>query len=96
VTGANAAWGQHYSRVFWDWMKEHHFDAMKKSVRSVAIELAENVEAITAWRDTLPEKQPRRLIHPLSVTRRWRLATQASTKCVNRTQRAARAAWRRF
>lgn len=96
VTGANAAWGSAYSRVFCDWMKEHHFDQMKKSVRSVAIELAEHASEITAWRDTLPERQRRRLIHPLSVTRRWRQETQAPTKCVNRTQQAARAAWRRF
>jgi hypothetical protein len=96
VTGANAAWGQHYSRVFCDWMREHHFDQMKKSVRLVAIELAEHASEITAWRDTLPERQRRRLIHPLSVTRRWRQATQAPTKCTNRTQRAARAAWKRF
>src|SRR5262245_63101081 len=39
---------------------------MAKSVRSVAI------EAIEAWRATLPERQRKRLIHPLSVTRRWR------------------------
>src|SRR6516225_9481962 len=52
VTGANRAWGRNYSRVFCDWMKAHHFDTIPKSVRSVAIELHENIGAITAWRET--------------------------------------------
>jgi hypothetical protein len=46
-------------------------DAMAKSVRSVAIELHENAKAIEAWRATLPERQRRRLVHPLSNVRRW-------------------------
>jgi len=69
VTGANAAWGQHYSREFGKWMKQHGFDKMAKSVRSVAIELHENAKAIEAWR---AERQRKRLIHPLSNVRRWR------------------------
>jgi hypothetical protein len=32
---------------------------MAKSVRSVAIELHENADAIEAWRATLPERQQR-------------------------------------
>ena len=50
ATGANAAWGRNYCRVFGGWIKQHHFDRMAKSVRSVAIELHENVHAIEAWR----------------------------------------------
>jgi hypothetical protein len=57
VTGANAAWGQHYSREFGKWMKAHGFDTMPKPTRSVAIELHENANAIEAWRATLPEQQ---------------------------------------
>ena len=51
---------------------------MAPSVRSVAIELAENAKAIIAWRDSLPERQRKRLVHPLSVTRRWRHRERAS------------------
>jgi hypothetical protein len=72
VTGANRAWGRNYSREFGEWMKRH---GLPKSTRSVAIELAENIEAIEQWRSTLPEKQRRRLVHPLSNVRRWRAAT---------------------
>jgi hypothetical protein len=75
VTGANAAWGRNYSREFSQWMKQHGFDAMAKSVRSVAIELHENAKAIEAWRATLPERQRRRLVHPLSNVRRWKAAS---------------------
>jgi hypothetical protein len=64
-----------YSGAFNGWLKEHRFDGMTKSVRSVAIELNENVRAIEAWRATLSDKKRKRLIHPLSNMRAWRKAT---------------------
>ncbi len=69
---------------------------MAKSVRSVAIELHENAPAIEAWRATLPEKQRKRLVHPLSNVRRWRVATSSNGKCPQDLKRDATAAWRRF
>jgi hypothetical protein len=57
-------------------MTENYFDRVPKSTRSVAIVLAENAEAITAWRNALPERQRQRLVHPLSCTRRWRATSQ--------------------
>src|SRR5262245_1886786 len=67
-----------------------------KSTRSVAIELHENATAIEAWRATLPERQRKRLIRPLSNVRRWRAATHANGKCPEDLKREAAAAWRRF
>jgi hypothetical protein len=97
VTGANAAWGRNYSREFAAWMKRHGFDKMAKSVRSVAVELHENANAIEAWRATLPERQRKRLVHPLSNVRRWRAATaHGNGKCPQDLRRDAMAAWRRF
>ena len=97
VTGANAAWGRNYSRAFGEWMKANGFDRMPKSTRSVAIELQENATAIEAWRATLPEKQKRRLVHPLSNVRRWRASlNQGNGKCPADLKRDATAAWRRF
>jgi hypothetical protein len=70
---------------------------MPKSTRSVAIELHENATAIEAWRATLPEKQRRRLIHPLSNVRHWRAATaHGNGKSPADLKRDAMAAWRRF
>ena len=70
---------------------------MPKSTRSVAIELHENAAAIEAWRTTLPEKQRRRLVHPLSNVRRWRAATaHGNGKCPQDLKREAAVAWRRF
>jgi len=69
---------------------------MAKSVRSVAIELHENAKAIEAWRATLPERQRRRLVHPLSNVRRWRAAMTHNGKCPQDLKRDATAAWRRF
>ena len=63
---------------------------MAKSVRSVAIELHENAAAIEVWRATLPEKQRRRLVHPLSNVRRWRAATaHGNGKCPQDLKRDA-------
>jgi hypothetical protein len=64
--------------------------------RSVAIELHENAKAIEAWRATLPERERRRLIHPLSNVRRWRPATQSNGQYPQDLKREAAAAWRRF
>lgn len=72
ITQAAAPMGQHYCRALSDWLEVHGFDGMSPSVRSVAIELAENIEAIKTWRETLTEKERRRLVHPLSNVRRWR------------------------
>ena len=96
-TGANSAWGQHYSREFGKWIKEHGFDRMPKSTRSVAIELHEHIAEITAWRATLPERQRRQLVHPTSNVRRWRAATaHGNGKCPEDLKREAAAAWARF
>jgi len=95
--GANAAWGQHYSREFSKWMKAHGFDRMLKSTRSVAIELHENANTIEASRATLPERQRKRLVHPLSNVRRWRASlNHGNGKCPADLKRDAAAAWRRF
>lgn len=66
---------------------------MPAATRSVAVELHEHAEAITAWRNTLPERQRKRLVHPLSVTRRWRASTaHGNGKCPQDLQRDARQA----
>jgi hypothetical protein len=97
VTGANRAWGRNYSRVFCDWVKANHFGSIPKSVRSVSIELHEHIEEITAWRETLSEKERSSLIHPLSNVRRWRAVTQhGNGKCPQDLKRDAVAAWKRF
>jgi hypothetical protein len=96
TTGANRPMGQIYCKAFSAWIDRQGFAGMQKSLRSVAIDLAENAEAITAWRNTLPERQRKRLVHPLSVTRRWRASTHANGKCPTDLRRDAVAAWARF
>ena len=69
----------------------------RAATRSVAVELHENAEAITAWRDMLPERQRKRLIHPLSVTRRWRASlAHGNGKCPADLKRDAVASRRWF
>ncbi len=96
VTGANRPEGRRYCAEFSAWIEAHGFAGMQKSVRSVAIELAENIAAIEQWRSTLPERQRRRLVHPLSNVRRWRASTQGNGRCPADLKRDAKAAWARF
>lgn len=62
VTGASRPEGRRYCAEFSAWIEAHGFAGMQKSVRSVAIELAENIAAIERWRSTLSEKDRRRSI----------------------------------
>jgi len=59
-----------------------------KSLRSVAIELHENIDAIEQWRTTLTDKQRRRLRGPLQNVRRWKRETGQTQS--NRTNAVAR------
>ena len=87
---------RNYIYEFGRWMRAHGFGDMPKSVRSVAVELHENIDAITAWRTTLPERQRCRLVHPLSNVRRWRAATTYNGKSPADYKMEAVAAWRKF
>ena len=87
---------QNYIYEFGRWMRDHGFGDMPKSVRSVAIELHENIDAITAWRATLSERQRRRLVHPLSNVRRWKAATMPEGKSLTHLRCDARAALKHF
>jgi hypothetical protein len=87
---------RNYIYEFGRWMRQHGFGDMPKSVRSMAVELAENLPAIEAWRATLPDRQRRRLVHPLSNVRRWRAATTFGGKSPADYKMEAVAAWKKF
>ena len=95
-TGANAPMGARYCVAFSKWTEAHGFVGMQSSLRSVCIDLAENSDAITAWRNGLPERQRKRLVHPLSVTRRWLASTHANGKSPTDLRRDAKAALTHF
>jgi hypothetical protein len=70
---------------------------MRPSDRRNAVELHENLKAITAWRATLPERERRRLIGAQANVKRWRKETRhGNGKCPTDLKREARAAWKRF
>jgi hypothetical protein len=63
--------GRRYALVFSAWAQQHGFDRMPAATRSTAIQLGENLAAITQWRSTLPEPQRKRLTHPQSIVCRY-------------------------
>ena len=70
---------------------------MSPATRSWAIALHENLAAISAWRDRLPDRERKRLINPQSVLKRWQLAqAHGNGRCPQDWKREAIAAWRRF
>jgi hypothetical protein len=94
VRASGVTTGKHYAKGFYAWANQYGFAGMHKSERWAAVDLAENIDAIEAWRSTLPEKERQRLINPLSNTRRWRasLTPKADPDALAK----AKAAWRKF
>jgi hypothetical protein len=78
--------GRRYALAFSQWAQQHGFDRMPAATRSTAIQLGENLAAITQWRSTLPERQRKRLTHPQSIVCRWKASlTHGNGKCPHRT-----------
>jgi hypothetical protein len=97
TTGANRAAGQYYCRAFHRWIVDHGFGTMPHSDRSHAIALHENLTAITAWRDGLPEHKRKHLITAQANVKRWRASLDRdNSKCPADLKREVMAAWRRF
>jgi hypothetical protein len=97
TSGANCAWGSTYSKAFRKWVADHGFASMRPSDRSYAVALNENLGAITAWRDALPERRRKRLIGAQANVKRWRKETRhGNGKCPTDLKREAKAAWKRF
>jgi hypothetical protein len=96
-TGAERPLGRVYSAALSRLVKAHNFDRIAAPTRSVAIELAEHGDQITAWRNSLPARRRKRLVHPLSVTRRWRAAIGQNTSLRSRDLKwEAQTAWARL
>lgn len=75
ASGAAAPIGQNYSRAFSQWLDRTGFPQMPKPLRSWALDLDQNILAITEWRATLSDRERRRLTNPQSIVRRWRKDT---------------------
>jgi hypothetical protein len=93
-----APWHQRrYGYAFYKWAQQHGFSSMRPSDRSHAIELHENLAAVTAWRATLPDRERRRLIGAQANIKRWHRETRhGNGKCPQDFKREAKAAWKRF
>jgi hypothetical protein len=48
------------------------------------------------WRQSLSERERRKLINPSSVARGWHRATHLKSKCADDPVKAATVAWARF
>ena len=94
VSDAPQPIGAGYSKAFAVWLKQHRLDDIEATSRSAALELHTHLAEIIEWRDGLPEKQRRRLRHPLSNVKAWRRATGQRATVDPMAQAAA--AWARL
>lgn len=69
-------YGARYNRVFSHWMQEQGFNTIDAGDRSRLLQVMDNLDKITAWRDTLTEPERRNLNHPSSVYRQWKRKTE--------------------
>src|SRR5262245_57316574 len=73
ATESNAR-GSRYNAAFGAWLTKNGFDKIDSGDRTRALKVGDNLEAIEAWRSTLPANVRTRLNHPSSVLRRWQAA----------------------
>jgi hypothetical protein len=76
--GTNAAVGSRYNIAMGRWLVDHQLDAVSAQERYAILKILEHLDAVTAWRDGLPEPQRRRHNHP-SLWHVFRRATKAET-----------------
>lgn len=68
--GAPRPEGSAYNRVYGQWLREHGF-TLDKSDRAKLLNVSEREYEIVAWRESLPESEQLKLIHPATVWRRY-------------------------
>jgi len=75
---ANRPIGTTYNRLMGEWLKQHDLSDVCAQERYGLLKIIEHLDAVTAWRDGLPESQRRRHNHP-SLWHVFRRATKAET-----------------
>ena len=69
--------GSSYNREFGDWLNRHQpLGEIDKTIRKRLFDCLDNLEAIEAWRQTIPTSKILTLNSPLTVWRHWTAATQ--------------------
>ncbi|MGB6400465.1 MAG: hypothetical protein WBF73_32990, partial [Bradyrhizobium sp.] len=78
AAGCNAPVGSKYNVAMGRWLVDHQLDGVVAQERYAIQKILEHLDAVTAWRDGLPEPQRRRHNHP-SLWHVFRRATKAET-----------------
>jgi hypothetical protein len=81
--GTNAPVGGRYNNAMGRWLVAHGLDGVNNQERYALFKILENLDAVTAWRDGLPEPQRRKHNHP-SLWHVYRRATKPATAAPQR------------
>lgn len=74
--------GSKYNSAMRAWLRDNGLDGISTQERYRALLVLENLAAIEAWRDALPEATARRLNHPGAVWHAWRRSGSKQSKPV--------------
>jgi hypothetical protein len=65
-------YGSRFTDAMGRWLRQHGLDGIRKSERSRALSVLENLPAISVWRAGLDEDGRRQINHPEAIWRGWR------------------------
>jgi hypothetical protein len=75
----NTPQGPRYREAVKHFLALHKFDRINKGTRSLMCEVARNLDAIEAWRSTLPSEELLELNHPRVVLDRWKRSRRSTS-----------------
>jgi hypothetical protein len=78
AAATNRAVGSRYNLEMGRWLREAGLDGISNQERYRALQVLENLDAITAWRDALPASTRRALNYPAACFHRWRRETRTA------------------
>ncbi|MGJ4928606.1 hypothetical protein ACQR1I_14225 [Bradyrhizobium sp. HKCCYLS2038] len=72
LAGVNSPKGAAYSLRMSGWLADHGLGDIDRMDQFWSMQMADNVEAVAAWRDALPELKRRRYTTPHGIVSGWR------------------------
>jgi hypothetical protein len=99
AAGVDVPHGRRFSIALRSWMKDNGLGTMPDGTRKCIVILTcpENIAAVTAWRNALPEHERNGMANAQHIYRRWQASLKnGHGKCLAYVKRDAITAWRKF
>ncbi|NPU12040.1 hypothetical protein HL666_14810 [Bradyrhizobium sp. 83002] len=90
----NSPKGTAYSLRMNGWLAEHGLGDISRMDQFWSVQMADNAEAIAAWRDALPDAKRCRFTTPHGIVSGWQRSLQCPSPKLRNTVQRPRAAWK--